>query len=273
MSFVKQNLASRLVLLIVGIVCIPLIPLGAFVGVAGASGTTTVEIPGASMEPTIKAGDQVSVTPLIESARIKRGEVVILKAPSKVKNMCGGDPTELIDRVIGLPGDHLSSEGNTIFVNGTRLQQTWTHTEPLGAPIKSVTVASDHYYVMGDNQSDSCDSRYWGTVSRSKIIDKVDRVTSSKPPIVATNPLQDCQADGATVETAMAAFRATNPRVTPTVTLLTGNKDGGPYLQKWPLEAPSYAFSVNSKGVLLVAIPAKAKAVVYRGPASCDALK
>ncbi|MGC1419267.1 MAG: signal peptidase I, partial [Acidimicrobiales bacterium] len=115
------------------------------------------------MEPTIEAGSSVLVSQLSASARIKRGEVVILRAPSKVKGACGSDATELIDRVIGLPGDHLSSKGNTILVNGEPLHQTWTHTEPLGMAIASVTIASDHYYVVGDNQSDSCDSRHWGT--------------------------------------------------------------------------------------------------------------
>ncbi len=274
MSFVRKNLAARLVLTFAGVVCIPLIAFsGDFTGVAGASGTTTLEIPGGSMEPTIEAGSSVLVSPLSESAKIKRGEIVILKAPSKVKDVCGSNPTELIDRVVGLPGDHLSSKGNTILVNGKPLQQTWTHTEPLGSPIKSVTVASEHYYMMGDNQANSCDSRYWGTVRRSNIIDKVVRVTSSKPPTTASTPLSACQADGATVSTAIAAFEATNPGVTPTEALITGSADGGPYIQKWPDGASSYAFSIDSKGVLLVAIPAKSKAVVYKGPASCDALK
>jgi signal peptidase I len=71
-----------------------------------------------------------------------------------------------------VPGDHLTSKGNTIYVNGKPLKEAWTHIEPLGPAIGSVTVHANHYFMMGDNHSDSCDSRSWGTVPRSDIIGK-----------------------------------------------------------------------------------------------------
>jgi general secretion pathway protein G len=43
-----------------------------------------------------------------------------------------------------------------------------------------------------------------------------------------------CQADAKTVATAVAAFQADNPGVTPTSALLTGTTDSGPFLQSWP---------------------------------------
>ncbi|MGC1420598.1 MAG: hypothetical protein WA786_10840, partial [Acidimicrobiales bacterium] len=64
-----------------------------------------------------------------------------------------------------------------------------------------------------------------------------------------------------------------NPTVTPTRALLAEAVDGGPYLLIWPdYGGSSYVFSLNVKGVLLLAIPANSKAVEYKGPASCDAL-
>lgn len=276
MRFLKKTSTVLSTLVFVGTVGIFSIPLaGVFDGEAGASGSTTFYIPSGSMAPTIKAGTHVLASALSESAKIKWGEIVIFTAPSKAKHVCGasGDLT-LIKRVIGLPGDHLASRGNTIIINGKPLKQTWTHTEPLGTPIKSVIVTSGHYYMMGDNQADSCDSRLWGTVRRSNILDKVVRVISSKSPTTTTtySPLSACQADGATVSVAIAAFEAENPGVTPTEALLTGSKNGGPFLQKWPQGAPSYAFSIDSKGVLLVAIPPTAKATFYKGPVSCASL-
>ena len=62
--------------------------------------------------------------------------------------------------------------------------------------------------------------------------------------ITGKSALASCQADGATVSTAMAAFSAQNPSVTPSSTLLTGTTDGGPYVQSWPSNIPHYAFAI-----------------------------
>jgi signal peptidase I len=75
--------------------------------------------------------------------------------------------------VIGLPGDVLTSKGNTIYVNGVALKENWSHYEPLGPALGHVTVPQGQYFMMGDNHANSCDSRYWGTVPRSDIIGKV----------------------------------------------------------------------------------------------------
>jgi signal peptidase I len=79
----------------------------------------------------------------------------------------------LVKRVIGVPGDRLTSRGNTIYVNGTPLRENWSHYEPLGPAIGDVLVPPGQYFVMGDNHNNSCDSRTWGTVPRSDIIGKV----------------------------------------------------------------------------------------------------
>ena len=35
-------------------------------------------------------------------------------------------------------------------------------------------IPPNDYFVMGDNRGDSCDSRYWGPISKSLIVGKVD---------------------------------------------------------------------------------------------------
>ncbi len=134
------------------------------------TGLMNFTISSGSMEPTIKVGGQVSVSPLTKATQIVIGDILVFKAPPKVSSFCGDDAGDLIARTIGVPGDHLSSKGNTILVNGKALKQTWTHTEPLGQAIPTVVVPKTHYFMIGDNQSDSCDSRSWGSVSRSKVI-------------------------------------------------------------------------------------------------------
>lgn len=271
MRFFKKISSALPTLVLVGTVGIFVIPLAGGLGdVAGASGTTTFSIPSGAMSPTIEAGTRVVASPLSASAKISRGEIVIFTAPSKAQDACGATGLlTLIKRVIGIPGDHLTSKGNTILLNGKPLKQTWTHTEPLGTPIQSVTVSSGHYFVMGDNQPNSCDSREWGTVRRSNIRYEVLRVLSSKPATTTTTPprrFEACQSDGQVIQVAIASFDAGRPGVTPTEALLAG-------ILKWPQGAPYYAFSISSKGVLLIAIPAKAKATVFKNPASCYPLK
>ncbi len=119
-------------------------------------------------------GDRIVVSKLsVEFGTIHTGDILVFKAPRGVLSSCGDSVADLVKRVIGLPGQTLTSKGNTIYVNGKPLAQPWTHNEPLGKPITKITVPANHYFMMGDNEADSCDSRYWGTVPRSSIIGKV----------------------------------------------------------------------------------------------------
>jgi signal peptidase I len=133
----------------------------------------TFSIPSGSMEPTLLIGDRIVVSKLsVEFGTIHRGDILVFKAPPAVRSDCGDDVADLVKRVIGLPGDHLTSKGNTIYVNGQPLKQPWTHDEPISRPIGKVTVPANHYFMMGDNEPGSCDSRYWGSIPRSSIIGK-----------------------------------------------------------------------------------------------------
>ena len=132
----------------------------------------TYFIPSASMEPTLHIGDRIIINKLsVDFGTIHTGDIVVFKAPPAEN--CGTKVADLVKRVIGVPGDRLTSKGNTIYINGKPLDETWPHDEPLGTPIGNVTVKPGQYFVMGDNHPDSCDSRYWGTVPRSDIIGKV----------------------------------------------------------------------------------------------------
>jgi signal peptidase I len=132
----------------------------------------TYFIPSASMEPTLMIGDRIIVNKLsVDFGTIHTGDIVVFKAPPTEN--CGTTVDDLVKRVIGVPGDTLTSQGNTIYINGKALVEAWPHTEPLGTPIGHVYVKAGQYFVMGDNHSDSCDSRFWGTVPRTDIIGKV----------------------------------------------------------------------------------------------------
>lgn len=134
----------------------------------------TYFVPSGSMYPTLQDGDRIIVNKLsVDFGTINRGDIVVFKAPKKVAAVCGDDVADLVKRVIGLPGDNLTSKGNTIYVNGKALKENWPHTEPLGTAIGAIHVPAGDYFMMGDNHSPSCDSRLWGFVPRSSIIGKV----------------------------------------------------------------------------------------------------
>jgi len=78
----------------------------------------------------------------------------------------------------------------------------------------------------------------------------------SLPPLATTtttDPLakayRACVADGATIETAIAAFKAENPDLNPTESALVSGGQGGPYLQSWAYNPQFYKFNL-SDGVL-----------------------
>ena len=128
---------------------------------------TAVEVRGASMEPTLTAGDRLLLNRFAYLHREpERGEMVVLKDPET------GDL--IVKRIVGLPCETVVMQNDSAFVNGHRL------TEPYAAittgkmdkmPLSKATVVPrDYYFVLGDNRSRSLDSRVFGPVPRSSIL-------------------------------------------------------------------------------------------------------
>jgi signal peptidase I len=135
----------------------------------------TFFIPSGSMEPTLQIGDRILVDKLSYHLHsVDRGDIVVFQRPPDEE--CGGAPVnDLVKRVIGLPGEHIASSGNTVLINGRPLAEPWLPKgTPLGKSISPTVVPANTYFVMGDNRQASCDSRYWGPVPRGLIVGKVD---------------------------------------------------------------------------------------------------
>lgn len=127
------------------------------------------KIKGSSMFPNFKDGEYLLTDKVTyRFNKPKRGDVIIFKA-----HVAEGE--EFIKRIIGLPGDTVSVRDNHVYVNGTKLTETYldpgliTSGGEFLADGASVTVPVDEYFVMGDNRPYSSDSRAWGFILRNEI--------------------------------------------------------------------------------------------------------
>lgn len=145
----------------------------------------TYSIPSGSMEPTLQVGDRIVVDKLSYHLHgVDRGNIIVFSTPPKED--CAGPPVaNLVKRVIGLPGETISLSGGDVFINGRQLAEPWLPASQRGrtypgpspeayALHHAFKVPSGDVYVMGDNRTLSCDSRYWGPISESTIVGKVD---------------------------------------------------------------------------------------------------
>jgi signal peptidase I len=109
-----------------------------------------------------------------------RGDIVVFNTPSKAATDCGEGGT-FVKRVIGLPGEWVHEDNHGfIFIRHPGEKQFVKLKEPyISAQDRladtshfGVTkhVPEGSYFMMGDNRSQSCDSRTWGSVPRDKLI-------------------------------------------------------------------------------------------------------
>ncbi len=138
----------------------------------------TFWVPSASMTPTLGVYDRILVQKAFFSWHdVHEGDIVVFSHPP-LDQCPGPQEGDLVKRVIALPGQTIYSSGNSIYVNGRLLAQPYLPSyDPLGPPIASrlhpYRVPAGEFYLLGDNRSDSCDSRYWGPIEGSSIIGKV----------------------------------------------------------------------------------------------------
>jgi general secretion pathway protein G len=90
--------------------------------------------------------------------------------------------------------------------------------------------------------------------------------------ITGKSAVAACQADGATVSTAIAALEAQYPGTVLTSTGLTSTAHGGPYIQSWPNNSSHYNYSITAGATGTSGLqvqPAGGSAQAYAGPSSC----
>jgi signal peptidase I len=130
----------------------------------------TFFVPSSSMVPTLQVGDRMLVLKI--GYTIDRGSILVFRQPPLDSSDSGHE--DLVKRVIGLPGNTIWSVGNTVYINGKPLSEPWLPKNTvLGPPIRRQTIPAGDYFMMGDNRSDSLDSRDWGVLQHNLIVGEV----------------------------------------------------------------------------------------------------
>lgn len=125
------------------------------------------QVIGPSMEGTLNAGDVTIVNKLVYKFRtIKRNEIVSINQKDKI----------MVKRVIGLPGEHIEYKDNKLYVNGSLVLENNISVETKDFKLEDIgyeTIPKDMYFVLGDNRTNSSDSREFGLVKKDEIIGKI----------------------------------------------------------------------------------------------------
>ena len=127
-------------------------------------------IPSPSMVPTLEVGDRVLVNKLSYKLHpVHHGDVVVFSRP---KLEGGGDDNikDLIKRVIAVGGDTIEARDGQVYVNGRLIDEPYLPNGTRTDSLPRQTVPKDRVFVMGDNRTDSQDSRFFGPIPVDTIV-------------------------------------------------------------------------------------------------------
>ncbi len=131
-------------------------------------------VKGQSMEPNFESSDYLIVDEISYRFRNPaRGEVVVFRNPQD-------QGQRFIKRIIGLPGETvelkegrvmISKNSEKFFLDESAYLPIFVPTNP--RIFENITLKKDEYFVLGDNRTNSSDSRVFGSLPRENIIGRV----------------------------------------------------------------------------------------------------
>ncbi len=154
----------------------------------GGAHLRSFRVPSSSMEPTLhcakpqpgclrKAADHV----LVQVGKpVTRGDIVVFQSPPRAARPCGAGGL-FVKRLVGLPGETVREDiHGFLSIDGKRLAQPYISARARALDAYHFgfewKVPAGDYFVVGDNLSQSCDSREWGGVPRGNIIGPVVKI-------------------------------------------------------------------------------------------------
>ena len=128
---------------------------------------TPVVVSGDSMKPNLQDGEMLIVRKIgYKGKNIKRFDIVVVKE----------EKDEIIKRVIGLPGEHITYKSNRLFVNDREIEQNYKFYSTEDFNLEEVCtcrkIPEGKYLVLGDNRPVSKDSRIIGLIDEEDIMGK-----------------------------------------------------------------------------------------------------
>ncbi len=118
-----------------------------------------------SMEPNFYEGQFVLVNKLAyRLGQPDRGDVLVFHNPRNTNE-------DYIKRIIGLPGDTVEINNQTVFINGEAVIEEFTHYPIAPGEYSGPFVVGDNQlFVMGDNRPNSSDSRVFGPIDQDLVV-------------------------------------------------------------------------------------------------------
>ncbi|WP_051271214.1 signal peptidase I [Shimazuella kribbensis] len=117
------------------------------------------EAEGTSMEPSIKEKE-------VYYAKTKdtysRGDIVVFHSKE--------EGYDFIKRVVGLGGETIQIKNNQVYINGSKLIESYLKKSIDMEDTERVNIPQGHVFVLGDDRSNSYDSRQIGSISITDII-------------------------------------------------------------------------------------------------------
>lgn len=120
-------------------------------------------IPSCAMAPTLQSGGKVAVTSSTEPGR---GDVVVFRVRGE----------ERVSRVVAVGGDRVESKDGRVLINGAAVDEPFLAPGMTTPAFGPVDVPAGSVFVMGDNRTNSADSRVFGPLPADDVVGTAKRL-------------------------------------------------------------------------------------------------